>query len=57
MTLTLVLKKGFAPRNVHVKYESPKTCHSKAMANVKVDKQTDTETGQKLYAPIYRCGG
>ena len=36
----------------YVKYSSI-TCHSKAMANVKVfvDKQTDRHTGQKLYAP------
>ena len=43
MTLTLVLKKGFYPRNIYVKYESSITYHSKAMANVKVfvDRQTD----------------
>ena len=46
MTLTLVLKKGFNPRNivhVYVKYESFITDHSKAIANVKVftDQQTD----------------
>jgi hypothetical protein len=36
-----------------MKYESPITCHSKDMANVKVfaDRQTDRRTGQKLYAP------
>jgi hypothetical protein len=39
-----------------MKYESPITYHSKDMANVKVfcrqtDKQTDRQTGQKLYAP------
>jgi hypothetical protein len=40
-----------------MKYESPITCHSKDMADVKVfadrqiDKQTDRRTGQKLYAP------
>jgi hypothetical protein len=36
-----------------MKYESPITCHSKDMANVKVfaDRQTTRQTGQKLYAP------
>jgi hypothetical protein len=40
-----------------MKYESPITCHSKDIANVKVfadrqtDRQTDRRTGQKLYAP------
>jgi hypothetical protein len=40
-----------------MKYESPITCYSKDMANVKVfaDRQTggqtDRRTGQKLYAP------
>jgi hypothetical protein len=36
-----------------MKYESPITCHSKDMTNVKVfaDRQTDGRTGQKLYAP------
>jgi hypothetical protein len=36
-----------------MKYESPTTCHSKDMANVKVfaDRQTDGPVGQKLYAP------
>jgi hypothetical protein len=35
-----------------MKYQSPITCHSKDMANVKIfaDKQIDG-TGQKLYAP------
>ena len=28
-------KKGLVIRNTHVKYESPITCHSKVMANVK----------------------
>ena len=61
MTLTLVLKKGFYPNQmcvyvcvcVCVKYESSITYHSKAMANIKVfaDKQTDKWTDQKLYAP------
>jgi hypothetical protein len=32
-----------------MKYESPITCHSKDMANVKVF--ADKQTGQKLYAP------
>jgi hypothetical protein len=34
-------------------YESPITYHSKDMANVKVfaDRQTDKQTGKKLYAP------
>jgi hypothetical protein len=32
-----------------MKYESPITCHSKDMANVKVF--ADRRTGQKLYAP------
>jgi hypothetical protein len=32
-----------------MKYESPITCHSKDMANVKVF--ADRQTGQKLYAP------
>jgi hypothetical protein len=32
-----------------MKYESPITCHSKDMANVKV--YADRRTGQKLYAP------
>ena len=34
-------------------YESPITCHSKVMANIKVfaDKQTDTQTGHKQYSP------
>ena len=40
MTLTDVLdfgtKKGFTPRNKHVKYESSITNHSKATATVKV---------------------
>jgi hypothetical protein len=36
-----------------MKYESPITCHSKDMTNVKVfaDRQTNRQTGQKLYAP------
>ena len=48
---------------MYVQYESSITYHSKAMTNVKVfvDKQTDRRTadkgtGQKLYASIYRCG-
>ena len=39
-----------------MKYESSITYHSKAMANVKVfcgqtNRQTDKQTGQKLYVP------
>jgi hypothetical protein len=35
-----------------MKYESPITCHSNDMANVKVFcRQTNRWTGQKLYAP------
>ena len=43
MTLTLVLKKGFNPRNIYVKYEKSISDHSKSMAHVNVfaDKQTD----------------
>ena len=48
MTLTLVLKKGFTPSNIYVKYESSITNHSKSMANIK---QMDRQTGQKLYVP------
>ena len=58
MTLTLILKKGLYPKDIYVKYESSITYHSKAVANVKVfaDKQTDSKqmnkrTGQKLHAP------
>ena len=42
LTLTLVLKKGFYP-NIYVKYEISINCLLKAMVNVKVieDKQTD----------------
>jgi hypothetical protein len=44
-----------------MKYEIPITYHSKYMANVKVfadtHRQTDRQTGQKLYAPIFRYGG
>ena len=44
MTVTLVLQKGFTPKNIYVKYESSITYHSKAIASVKkvfVDKQMD----------------
>jgi hypothetical protein len=49
----LVPIKGLVIRNTHMKYESPITCHSRDMANVKVfaDRQTNRQTGQKLYAP------
>jgi hypothetical protein len=46
-----------------MKYESPITYHSKDMTNVKVFadrqayKQTDRQTGQKLYAPIFQYRG
>ena len=58
MTLTLVLKKGFYPKEYipYVKYESAITYHSKAMANEKVYwyKQADNRRmGQKLYASVY----
>ena len=38
--------------SIYVKYESSIPCHSKAMANVKVfvNKQTDKRTDQRLYA-------
>ena len=56
MTLILVLKKWFTPRNIYVKYESSIAYHSKAMANVEVfaDKQTqmDRQTdGPKTICP------
>jgi hypothetical protein len=43
----------FLSLGTHMKYESPITYHSKDMANVKVfaDRQTNRQTGQKLYAP------
>ena len=47
MTLTLVLKKWFYPKEyINVKYKGSNTYHLKAMANVKVfaDKQTDRQT-------------
>ena len=52
MTLTLIL----TPRNIYEKYESAITYPSKALANVKLfaDKQTDRKTdrpAKKLYAP------
>jgi hypothetical protein len=34
-----------------MKYESPITYNSNDMANVFADRQTDRQTGQKLYAP------
>jgi hypothetical protein len=42
-----------------MEYESPITCHSKDMTNVKVfaDRQTDRQTGQKLYAPDFSIRG
>jgi hypothetical protein len=49
-------------RNTHTKYESPITCHSKDMANVKVfadrqiDKQTDRQA-KNYISPIFRYGG
>jgi hypothetical protein len=38
--------KGLVIRKTHMKYESPNTCHSKDMANVKVfqDRQTGKQT-------------
>ena len=53
MALTLVLKKGFTPRNIYVKYESAITYHSIAMVNVRnfAEKQTDKRMDQKLHAP------
>ena len=58
--------RGFTAKNIYVKYERSIT--SKAMANVRffADKQTERRMdrrpygqtdSQKLYAPIYRCGG
>ena len=54
-------KVKFSPRNINVKYEGSITYHSKAMANVEVfaDKQTDRRTNPKAknyMPPIYRCG-
>ena len=50
MTLTLVLKKGFYPKEYiyYVKYKSSMTYHSKAMANVEVSthKQMNKIKGQ-----------
>jgi hypothetical protein len=45
--------KGLVTGNMHIKYKSPITYHSKNMANVKVfaDRQTNRRTGQKLFAP------
>ena len=45
-----------------MKYESPITKHSKAMASVKgfADKQRDRRTNRQAknyMPPIYRCGG
>jgi hypothetical protein len=43
-----------------MKYESPITCQSKDMANVKVfaDRQTDKQTDRpKNMPPIFRYGG
>ena len=68
MTLTDVLDFGSKERvlplglYVYVKYESSITCHSKAMANVKVfaKKETDRWTNRqaKNYVPaIYGSGG
>ena len=54
MTLTLVLKKGFTPRNIYVKYESCITYHSKAMANVKVFSDKHTERRPKTICPWWR---
>jgi hypothetical protein len=41
-----------------MKYESPITCHSKDMANVKVfaDRQTDGQA-KNYMPPIFRYGG
>ena len=65
-TLTMVRKKGFYPKEytcICVKYENFITYHSKAMANVTVlaDKQTDRQmhqrTGQKTVCPRYINAG
>ena len=53
-------RKCFTIRNKLVKYKRFITCHSKVMANVTiffVDKQTEKQTGQKLYALIYQHMG
>ena len=57
MTSTLVLKNGFTPRNIYVKYESFITSHSKAMANVKVfaDKQTKRWPDRQTDKPKSIC--
>ena len=57
MTLTLVLKKGFTPRNTYVIYESSITDHSKAIAKVKVftDKQTNKRTDRQTDGPKTIC--
>ena len=61
--MTLTLKKGFYHKEYICEYESCITIHSKAMANVKVlankqtDRQTDKQTGKKLYAPKFIDAG
>ena len=55
--------KGVATSNTHVKYESPKSKGAEVMTNVKVfcdrqtNKQTDKQTEQKQYAPIFSKQG
>ena len=60
MTLTLVLKKAFYPKEYninYVKYESSITYHSKAMADVKVfaDKQMDKWKDGQMDGPKTIC--
>ena len=60
MTLTLVLKKGFYPKEyIIMKYESSTTYDSKAMTNVKVfaDKQMDKNRQAKNYVSRYIDAG
>ena len=57
MTVTLVLKKGFDPRNIYMyaKYESSITYHLKAMTNIKKFLPKNGQT-KNYMPPIYRCG-
>jgi hypothetical protein len=41
-------KKGLVIKNTHMKYESPITYHSKDMANVFADRQTDKQTDRPI---------